>query len=576
MPEPTPPSTPSGGLYGDKLLCTVVAGMETRPRLAVTLPVLLRPATTPIRPSREMELNGGALSVFRYGHNDRLDLVAPTNYIPAWAHAILKAMEEANTEVSILTMQSGRTLASMPLRWKVGGDPGSMSTLAADITTELFSMQYDTATGVNLKSITTEDDTLPFLTYPPELDEYKRFVFDRAALLYAGGGNEVANNNFLTETAHVPEDWTVTGASVAGTTYGVQETVSHLNSRANVLWLSKPSIDAADYYWESRAFTVTPGEDLAVFCGVQTFGCGARVEVAYDSGSPTGEFLNDTYKAQAYQGSFTVPGGASTGTLRLYLPSTSTTGEVWFSCPQVLRDRTHTTVVGLNLASSSRTETWDGTVLCYDLPTPFHPTHNGYAVAFCYVQPGWGYGDLEAAEEKVVLHFTNSDHGSDSLRVLLTSGVGGPTLELWTNGSLRDSDIITNYSAGDTLMVMVSYAEDAVAAHTINLSDTDTLFTAGSTTVAHIPDQPLTRVYPGCDASGNQLDGLLGGLHLMTHETGSGETLSDMRDYLVNSHVLDIARMTLGRRYDLTLQADPYIKEGVWTGALLLTETEKF
>lgn len=573
MATPQKPDRPSeGALYGDKLKCTLTSDLADTPRLAVTAPYPPWPENAREKQTRVLELNLGGLSVFKYGPTRR-NVILPSNYWPSWVMSVLEEMDDRNVAVTVLAMESGRASAAMPLRWKVGGSP-NRGVYASSSDGHVYVLQYDPATGARLLKIADSvvDDVLPFLPYPPCVESFRQFPFDRGALVYKGGTNRVENANFLNETASEPDDWRFSPAgpgAVAETNYGVLENASFLNDGLNVLWLAKPTPDAVNYYWISNPIAIAPLETNSAFAGVQTFGATARVELKYDVGSPIGIDITDQYTSEVIDISGLAPVGASTAELVFAL--TSNEGEAWFSAPQTQRLRCHNSVIGIR-TDSVDLASWSGSELYYELSNAFHPQNETYAVAFCYVQPGW---NKATCTFDTVMSFDSVDHGSSSIQVKLAGGIAAEQMTLHIDGVLQDTAFLANYKAGDTFLFLLVYRSDQVISYAVNLSDVGTLYTC---TTGTLPVSPLTRFYPGNEDAGNQLDGLVGNVVILTHtdDIDKGETLSTMRAYLTNSHMIDIARQYLGRKYDLNFQTNPHIRKLVSKGSVVLRETEKY
>lgn len=566
------PAHPSQGLYGDKLKCTLVSDLADTPRIAITVPFPPIPENTREKQVRSLDLNNGGLSVFKYGPT-RKNVILPSNFWPSWVLSLLEEMDDRNVAVSVMTMESGRVSAAMPLRWKIGGSPNK-GEYSATAVGHVYVIQYNPATGATLMKIADSDidDILPFLPYPPCIDTFGQFPFDRGALVYKGGQSGVKNANFLSETASVPQFWNFSSASgvpVAETHYGVLENASFLNDDLSVLWLSKPAIDANNYYWITDPMTVAAGESGIGFVGVQTFGATARVELKYNTGLTVGVNITDLYTSTIIDTGTTAPVGAVS--VELLLALTSNTGEVWFSAPQFQRDRCHNTVIGIR-TDNTGVSSWSGSELYYDLPNAFHPQNEEYAVAFCYVQPGWR---KDICTVDTVLSFESVDHGNSDIQVKLVGGYGNAQMYLYVDSVLKDTIVLVNYDIGDTFLILLVYKAGSVEARAVNLSRIGTTYLCNTAT---LPVSPLTRLYPGNESHGDQLDGLIGNIVVLTHtdDAGSGETIATMIDYLTNSHMIDIARRYLGRKYDLNFQMNPHIRKLVSRGALVLTETEKY
>jgi hypothetical protein len=559
------PDIPSGALYGDSLKCTIVSELGERPRLAITLPITPRPKYQNVDVTDELELNNGALAVTPYG-DSRRNIILPSNAYPAWVYQILELMRAEGVKAHIYTVESGRLILAAPLRWKAGGDPVEATETISVSQGGIYSVQYDTSTGLALKAL--PEDRIPIMGYAPGSADYAPFPLDAGAFCYKGGQNLIDNAGFTNEglvNPSMPADWSIVSAVTPEDQYGVLD-YSFLEPDLKSVYLAKPSSVPADFAWESASFSPTGSSNCALFVGYQTFGATGEVEIDFGGGVTRTFSITDTYASGVIRDSFSTPAGTPSAVLRLKL--TSSTGEIIFTAPQVLDARCHTHMVGVG--TDRNNATWSGSQLSYALPTPFNPNAGTRAVAFCYIQPGWTSGICTSER---VLTLEASDHNSGSLSLEIGGGLGGAHMSLKADGSLLDTENLTGYTRGDSFLCLLSMDDTKVYADIVMLSDPDTVYSCDSTT---LPSGILDKLWVGSDESGaKQLDGIIGGVTVLNHDNSEG-TISQMLDYLSNEHVIDVARNTLGRSYYLKHNLTHGIRKKMYRGTVEGVETEKY
>lgn len=570
IPIPKPPA-PSPAMGGSSLRCSIVSDLRERPPCSVTLPGAPRYDSSLDAVERTVELNGGALSVLRYGE-DRRNLVLATPHLPDYVAEMLREMRRSNRAVKVYSVESGRVILAAPLAWKVGGEPseGVYSGSLTGGAPRLFVIQFDEARGYCLEEISA--DSLAFLGYPPGCRAYETFPTGRGGFFYRGGKNEVRNSLLLAGASpSVPDQWTYSDGSdvgVAGKNYGIVKGASFLNSDLDVFFMRKILASSELLKLSSTAFSVTAGESICFAVGVTNYSTKrALVRLTFNDGSATtiAESVDGPVSTIARKATI-VPAGATSAVLSLEFPGDL--GEVRFSAPQVLRGVQHTVLIGL----SSSIPEWDPTRVYYDLPDGFLPHLDGGELIILWTQcPGW-YSGITASETGVHLCDPVRPH---SLTAQFYGGLGGANIRLLVDGVSQDTDHL-DYEVGDSFACALYFNATGIGFQARNMrSGTE----GTAVLVGGIPDEAMTRLYVGIDgASGTSgADGLIGNVLALTRGHNEGDsTISDMLRYLSLPSVRTVIQDTIGRRFRILPRLHPLPMSGIVGGSILFTEIEKY